>query len=144
MGDSNSDWTGVRKSITADKVTALTDAIIFEPLDLVSVSNSIKVQGIDTILTNDFKLSSFYGYIMYKSASSALSAEIRIQRLIPNSDVTNADGSIVRIEEGRELLGCYFTSTKVAVNFVTELKGAMPGLTVVGVALASSIGILAF
>ena len=71
---------------------------------------------------------------------------VYILRETPEDEETLDDGSVVRIDTGRVLLGTYYDRSLDAINFTIEVaSGAISGLfTAAGLALASFTTLMAF
>ena len=141
MGDTSSEWTGVQFSVSVDiAATGLND------LDKISVTNSQKTQGFPNISSNALDNSTFGGTIEFlKTGSTIDKCEVTIQRKIEREEQTLTDGSIIRIEAGRSLVGTYYNKDTTGIKITVTLAHAAHGLVVTaGLIMASCATLLTF
>ena len=106
------------------------------------MTNDVKTQGSAQILTDGRNNSDFEGVFSFINTGSLV--KISLLRETLKEEQTDDDGSVVRIEAGRSLSGTYYTNSGSAVNFEVTLEGAVSLVGFAGIALASSITMLAF
>ena len=84
--------------------------------------NSIKTGGNTSIQENARDNSSFKGELEWiATAAPPTSCKVKIVRLIEETEQTNDDASIERIETGRSLKGAYYQKDGTGVSFTIEL-----------------------
>ena len=104
MGDTLSDWEGVKLSISTS--VSVGDYYWLEPI---SVTNSIKPSGSAAIIADSRDNSDFEGYFDFTpNGSSPSASRVYIRRVTEPDEQTDDDGSVVRIERGRALKGSYY------------------------------------
>ena len=111
--------------------------------------NSIKTAGTTSIATSARDNSDFEGYLKFAGATDTYIAPpttctAYIKRLIKESEQTDEEGTIERIENGRSIKGSYYQRDGTGVNFTVELTGAYSNVSAVGIILASFVTLLAF
>ena len=129
MGNGSSDWSGVRWPVEGS------GAGLIYALQPSSSDNS----GYSSISTKEKDNSTFVGEIDTQNDL------VTITRLIERDEQTNADESIVRIENARVLKAKYWQPDAQIVDFEITLQGAYSGLvSLTAFALTATVGLLSF
>ena len=141
MGDTLSDWTGLKLSVT----TTISSGNYYW-LEPISVTNTVKPSGGAAIIADSRDNSEFEGYIEFSPIGSTPTAsKVYIRRVTEPDEQTEDDGSVVRIEKGRTLKATYYQSGGQDINFEVELTGAVGSfVSVAAFALASCATMLVF
>jgi len=112
MGNTLSDWTGVTLAVNSASTYASTACPQTITLSQISMTNSIKTGGNQSIIDSARDNSTFAGRIVFESADATTTpvtrATAKILRLIEKDEQTEDDGTIERIEAGRSLKGTYY------------------------------------
>ena len=130
MGDKFSDWEGVYKTFTAGtRVSTLGGATNdYIGLQKMTVSNSRISDAVDQFAIDD---ASFLGYIsdgnfVFDTANDK--CVVNLFRVTPDSEKTNSDGTVTRIETGRALEGVYWSNNGEIKRFSVTLQSAYAAL----------------
>ena len=113
MGDTESDWEGVTFTATAD----LAQGSIY-PMTQVSATNTDFVDKDSSAYGDD---TFFFGQIDY----SGTDAWVQIIRQTPRSEQSDEDGTVTRIEWGRELIMEFIDGTGTSVTQTFTLDAAL-------------------
>ena len=135
MGDTQSDWTGVTYELTTD-ITEDTDVTLLA----LSATNEVKTGGFSSIETDGRDNSTFEGYLSLTTSSCTCT----IERIIERSEQTLDDGTVERIERGRNLKGTYYQSDNTGVIFTVELEQAVDKVVAVGLLIATTASMMLF
>lgn len=125
MGDKFSDWEGVYKAFTAGtRVSTLGGTNDYVGLEKMTVSNSRISEAVDQFAIDD---SSFLGYIsdgnfIFDTANDK--CVVNLFRVTPDSEKTNSDGTVTRIETGRALNGVFYDNNGDQKRFSVTLQSA--------------------
>ena len=128
-----SEWTGLTWSTDAT-ITTLGEK---KTMTKFSASDKIVQQGYTTIVNEGRSSSTFEGYIEFtydekldpQTPSVLDTSKVFVLRKIEDDEQDTHDLSIIRIEDGRNLYGKYYSFSENSMkDFVVELQGALTGV----------------
>jgi len=128
MGDKFSDWEGVYKTFTAGtRVSTQGGANVdYVGLEKMTVSNSRISDAVDQFAIDD---ASFLGYIsdggfIFDTSTAKDRCVVNLFRVTPDSEKTNTDGTVIKIETGRALNGAFWDNNGDLKRFDVTLQSA--------------------